>query len=54
MFKSNLETRTMLKIIFNIENKPTAKLDILVFCNPTNKPVIIYSVNSPGADQILI
>ena len=35
---------------FKIEKKPTAKLEVLVFCNPTNNPVIIYSVNSPGAE----
>ena len=44
----------ILKIIFNIENKPTAKLEILVFCKPINKPEIIYNVSSPGADQIRI
>ena len=42
--------KKMLKAIFKIEKNPTAKLDILVFCKPTNKPVIIYNVNSPGAE----
>ena len=40
----------MLKKIFRIEKKPTTKLEILVFCNPTKSPVIMYNVNSPGAE----
>ena len=50
IFKSNFVTKTTLKNIFRIEKKPTTKLEILVFCKPTNKPVIIYKVNSPGAE----
>jgi hypothetical protein len=37
-------------MIFKIEKKPTAKLEILVFCNPMNNPAIMYRVNSPGAE----
>ena len=40
----------MLIKIFNIEKNPTAKLEVLVFCKPINNPVIIYKVNSPGAE----
>ena len=50
ILKLNFVTKTILKNIFKIEKQPTTKLEILVFCKPTNKPVIIYKVNSPGAE----
>ena len=50
IFRSNIATRTILIKIFNKEKNPTAKLEVLVFCNPTNNPVMMYNVNSPGAE----
>ena len=41
MFNSYLVTKITLKIIFKIENRPTAKLETLVFCKPTKRPVMI-------------
>ncbi len=41
------KTKNRLKIIFETEKKTTTTLEILVFCNPINNPVMTKMVNSP-------
>ena len=44
------KTKNRLKIIFETEKKTTTTLDVLVFCNPINNPVMTKIVNSPKAE----